>query len=198
MSDPLKNRGSVRVEGDRYRLSGDFHFIYPNEPIRNEEGQLIGVTNPRDITHIHSYGGEAPFFQALTDGKLLATRCCSERCRARDTVFLPFRVHCPDCLEKNEIIEVTDIARETARIHTFMITERTGAFNTLPHPVKFIDVQIDGISTILMSNMILGTPEIEQRVVPAFKVNDPTFTILDLGWVPVGTDSTELPEGFRL
>ncbi len=28
-------RGKVRVENGRYRLDGQFHFPYPNDPIRN-------------------------------------------------------------------------------------------------------------------------------------------------------------------
>jgi hypothetical protein len=38
---------------------------------------------------------------------------------------MPFRIHCPDCLGKNTVIDLTDIARKTARIHTFMVCERS-------------------------------------------------------------------------
>ncbi len=43
-------RGKVRVERGRYRLDGQFHFPYPNDPIRNEDGVLMCITNPRDLT----------------------------------------------------------------------------------------------------------------------------------------------------
>jgi hypothetical protein len=34
------------------------------------------------------------------------------------------------------------------------------------------------------------------KVIPIFKTSGPTFTILDLSWVPQGTKEKELPEGF--
>ena len=137
-------RGKVRVERGRYRLDGQFHFPYPNDPIRNEDGVLMGVTNPRDLTHVHMYGGEAPFFEGLSQGKLLGTRCDNSNCDANGSIFIPFRIHCPDCLMKNIIVDMTDTARKGATVHTFMITERTGAFNTLPKPtIPFAGLIVD-------------------------------------------------------
>ena len=34
------------------------------------------------------------------------------------------------------------------------------------------------------------------RVVPVFKHYNPTYTILDLSWVPAGTEAEALPEGY--
>ncbi|NQT97034.1 MAG: hypothetical protein HQ562_04770 [Candidatus Marinimicrobia bacterium] len=189
-------RGTVKVADGRYKPNGPFSVIYPNTAIRNEEGVLLGVTNPRDMTYIHSYGGEAPFFEGLGQGKLLGTRCDNSDCAAQGSVFVPFRIHCPDCLKKNTIVDITEIAKTTAHVHTFMITERTGAFNTLPKPIRFVNVEFEGICTILMGSLAVGEPKIGMKVVPIFRTNDPTYTILDLFWVPVGTDEAELPEGF--
>jgi uncharacterized OB-fold protein len=190
--------GLVSVKNNRYKIKGDFHHLTPNMPIRNaDEGwKLMGVTNPRDMTYIHAYGGEAPFFEALSQGKLLATRCDNKDCDFRGTIYQPFRIHCPDCLFRNTIIDMTDIAKKTSRVHTFMVCERSGAFNFLDKPIKFINIEFDGVSTILMSYLILGEPEIGMRVVPIFKRISPTYTILDLSWVPEGTKKDELPEGF--
>jgi uncharacterized OB-fold protein len=190
--------GLVSVKNNRYKIKGDFHHLTPNMPIRNaDEGwKLMGVTNPRDMTYIHAYGGEAPFFEALSQGKLLATRCDNKDCDFRGTIYQPFRIHCPDCLFRNTIIDMTDIAKKTSRIHTFMVCERSGAFNFLDKPIKFINIEFDGVSTILMSYLILGEPEIGMRVVPIFKRISPTYTILDLSWVLKGTKEYELPEGF--
>jgi uncharacterized OB-fold protein len=190
--------GLVSVKNNRYKIKGDFHHLTPNMPIRNaDEGwKLMGVTNPRDMTYIHAYGGEAPFFEALSQGKLLATRCDNKDCDFRGTIYQPFRIHCPDCLFRNTIIDMTDIAKKTSRIHTFMVCERSGAFNFLDKPIKFINIEFDGVSTILMSYLILGEPEIGMRVVPIFKRISPTYTILDLSWVLKGTKEDELPEGF--
>ncbi len=192
----IENRGTVRVENGRYRFNGKFHYAYPNNPIRNEDGKLMGVTNPRDVTHVHMYGGEAPFFEGLGKGKLLGTRCINPDCDANGSIFIPFRIHCPDCLSKNEIVDMTGTAQKGATVHTFMITERTGAFNTLPKPIRFVNVEFEGVPTILMGNLAIGEPKIGMKVVPIFNTVNPTYTILDLSWVPAGTDESELPEGF--
>lgn len=190
--------GQVHVKNRRYKLKGDFHHLTPNTPIRDADDgwKLMGVTNPRDMTYIHAYGGEAPFFEALSEGKLLGTRCDNPDCEFKGTVYQPFRIHCPDCLGKNTVIDMTDIAKKTSRIHTFMVCERSGAFNILDKPIKFINIEFEGVSTILMSYLSAGDPEIGMKVVPIFKTTSPTYTILDLSWVPAGTKESGLPEGF--
>lgn len=190
--------GQVFVKDGKYKLKGDFHNLTPNIPIRNaDEGwRLMGVTNPRDMTYIHSYGSEAPFFEALGEGKLLATRCDNPDCQFKGTVYQPFRIHCPDCLVKNTVIDMTEQAKESARVHTFMVCERAGAFNILEKPIKFINIEFDDVDTILMSYLSLGEPEIGMKVIPIFRTKYPTSTILDLSWVPAGTKIGELPEGF--
>ena len=189
-------RGKVRVEKGRYRLDGKFHYGYPNDPIWNEDGKLMGVTNPRDVTHVHMYGGEAPFFEGLGKGKLLGTCCDNPDCEADGSIFIPFRIHCPDCLGKNTIVDMTDTARKGATVHTFMTTERTRAYNTLPKPIRFVNVEFEGVPTILMGYLSVGKPEIGMKVVPIFNTASPTYTILDLSWVPDGTNESEIPEGF--
>ncbi|MEE9190531.1 MAG: hypothetical protein V3U16_07145 [Candidatus Neomarinimicrobiota bacterium] len=191
-----KDRGQVSVEGGRYRFQGAFHFAYPNSPIRNESGQLMGVTNPRDLTHVHMYGSEAPFFESLKDGKLLGTRCDNPDCESTGTVNVPFKIHCPDCLVRNTIVDITDIAKKTATVHTFMVTERTGAFNTLEKPIRFINIEFSGVATVLMSYLSIGEPKMGMKVIPIFKKENPSYTILDLSWVPDGTTEEKLPDGF--
>jgi len=190
--------GQVHVKNNKYRLKGNFHHLTPNMPIRDADDnwKLLGITNPRDMTYVHSYGGEAPFFEALGQGKLLATRCDQQGCGLHGSVFIPFRIHCPDCLSKNTVIDLTETARKTGRVHTFMVCERSGAFNLLDKPIKFINIEFDGVATILMSYLCLGEPDIGLRVVPIFKTTSPTYTILDLSWVPAGTSADQLPEGF--
>jgi len=196
MSNNNDDRGVVNVADGRYHFKGKFHYAYPNSPIYNEAKKLMGVTNPRDVTHVHMYGGEAPFFEALKDGKLLGTRCDNSDCEHAGMIHVPFKIHCPDCLVKNTVIDITDLAQTTAKVHTFMVTERTGAFNTLEKPIRFINIEFEGVSTILMSYLCIGEPKIGMHVIPIFKKEEPTFTILDLSWVPAGTLKTDLPEGF--
>jgi uncharacterized OB-fold protein len=190
--------GTVTVKDDKYRPRGEFHRIEPNTPIRDaDQGwRLLGVTNPREMVYIHSYGGEAPFFEGLSRGRLLATRCDNGECDLHGTVFQPFRIHCPECLGRNAVLDMTDLARGTATIHTFMVCERSGAFNVLETPIKFINIEFEGVATILMSYLSVGEPEIGMRVLPIFRTTDPTYTILDLSWVPEGTPESALPQGF--
>ena len=190
--------GHVFVKNNQYKFKGQFHHLTPNTPIRNADDgwKLLGVTNPRDMTYIHSYGGEAIFFESLSQGKLLGTRCDNAGCASKGTVYIPFRTHCPDCLGKNTVIDLTDTAKKTARVHTFMVCARSGAFNVLDKPIKFINIEFDGVQTILMSYLSLGEPAFGMKVVPIFKTGSPTFTILDLSWVPEGTTQAQLPEGF--
>lgn len=190
--------GTVKVRTGRYKIKGDFHGISPNMPIRNEdEGwRLMGVTNPRTVTHIHMYGGESVFFESLSMGKIHGTRCDNPGCEFEGTVYLPFRIYCPDCLERNTVIDLTHECSNSAKVHTFMVCERAGAFNTLEKPIKFINVEFEGVDTILMSYLCVGEPRIGMRVVPIFKTIGPTYTIIDLSWVPEGTPESLLPEGF--
>ena len=192
--------GQVYIKDNKYKLKGSFHHMTPNSPIRNaDQGwKLAGITNPRDMTYMHSYGGEAVFFESLGKGTLLAARCDSGDCDSVGTVYMPFRIYCPDCLGKNSIVDLTDIAKETAKIHTFMVCERSGAFNLLDKPIKFINIEFDGVATILMSYLSLGAPAIGMRVIPIFRSNEPTFTILDLSWVAEGTSADQLPLGVRV
>jgi uncharacterized OB-fold protein len=194
----MSTSGSVKVKNKKYRLQGNFHTMSPNCPIRNEDEawRLMGITNPRALTHIHMYGGEAVFFENLSKGKILGTRCDNPDCPFKGTVYLPFRIFCPDCLNKNTVIDLTDACRETATIHTFMICERSGAFNTLKRPIQFINVAFQGVATILMSYLSAGEPAMGLRVVPVFRTIEPTYTIMDLSWVPADTPKEALPEGF--
>ncbi len=190
--------GTVIVKDGRYRIKGDFHHISANMPIRDQDNawQLIGVTNPRDMTYIHTYGGEAVFFENLSKGKIHGTRCDNPDCEFKGTVYIPFRIHCPDCLAKNTVVDLTDVCRKTAIIHTFMVCERSGAFNTLDKPIRFINIEFEGVSTILMSYLSVGEPKIGMRVAPIFRMLDPTYTITDLSWVSEGTPESALPRGF--
>jgi uncharacterized OB-fold protein len=190
--------GTVTVKKGKYSPRGEFHHITQNVPIRDQDHgwRLVGVTNPRDMTYIHTYGGEAVFFENLARAKIHGTRCDNPGCEFKGTVYLPFRIHCPDCLARATVVDLSDVCRKTAKIHTFMVCERSGAFNTLEKPIKFINVEFEGVSTILMSYLSVGEPKIGMRVIPIFRTLDPTYTITDLSWVPESTPEGALPRGF--
>ena len=95
-----------------------------------------------------------------------------------------------------EVIDVTQRAIENATIYTFIKTNRTGAFNTLEKPIRFIDIEIPGISTFLKGYMVgPGDPSIGLRVIPVFR-KEPTYTIKDLAWIVADIPDSELPDGW--
>jgi len=190
----MSNQAKVWIEKKAYKIKGEFSTLEPNTPIRRKDGKLCGITNPRRLVHMHSYGGEAPFFEGLAKGKLLGTRCVNGKCEYQGSIYIPFRIFCPDCLAKMKIVDLTAKAKKTARIYSYIVTSRTGAFNTLKTPIRFIDVEFDGVTTILKSYQLAGEPEIGQRVIPVFRAK-PTFTITDLAWVKA--DTKKPPKGFR-
>jgi len=62
---------------------------------------------------------------------------------------------------------------------------------------EFINIEFEGVCTILMGYLLDGEPAIGDRVAPIFATESPTYTILDLAWLPEGTPESDLPEGFR-
>ena len=196
MAELQPNVPTVSSDGGRYVPRGAFHRASKNQPIRNAQGKLVGITNPRDMTYIHSYGAEALYFASLGEGKLYGTRCDNPPCEGYGSVYLPFRIFCPDCLERMTPIDLAEVARRTATVHSFIVTERTGAFNTLATPIRFVNVEFEGVITILMSYMPVGEPTFGLRVVPIFKTEAPDYLVTDLAFVPAGTPASDLPAGF--
>jgi len=109
----MSKYGTAMVKNGRYKISGDFHRISPHTTIRDADNynRLVGITKPGEITHIHSYGSEAVFFEGLGKKIIYGTRCDNPECESQGTVYLPFRIHCPDCLNKNSVVELTDLCR---------------------------------------------------------------------------------------
>ena len=128
----------------------------------------------------------------------METRCDNVKCETKGSIYQPFRIYCPDCLRRATVIDMTEKAQKTAKIHSFIVTHRSGAFNSLPKPIKFINIEFDDVVTILMSVLAVGDPEIGKKVVPIFNTKAPTYTITDLRFVPEGTSESELPDGFTL
>lgn len=192
--------GIVQIKSGRYVPEGAFHQIEPGTPIRAEGGALAGVTKPRNMTYIHSYGGEAPFFAGIAEqAKLLGTRCDTPGCPGRGVIWMPFRIHCPDCLGRNVIVDMTAPANEIATVYTYIVTERSGAFNTLEKPIRFVDVAFPGtaVGTMLKGYMVgPGQPSIGARVRPVFRTGNPSYTIQDLAWALADTPPSLLPAGF--
>ncbi|MDO8521005.1 MAG: hypothetical protein Q7S52_02730 [bacterium] len=153
-------------------------------------GQVIpdGVIvreNPRTIVHRHTYGGLSRFFEELAKGKLFGTICPTVTgvCQHIGT-WLPPRVHCPDCWEEMYWLEIDT---SEAKVYTHSMTNLPGAGFMLSTPCPLISVEIPGVCTKFMSYLSEfgeGEPYIGMPIKPVFRTRRPTYTILDVSWVP--------------
>jgi len=136
---------------------------------------------PRSLVHRHTYGKLSPFFKALTEGKLLATRCVNPECE-ENRLWLPPRADCPDCNQPMEWEEIPPPVIGT--VHTYACVEYAGAGIELTTPYFQIDVELPGVCTIFKGYLAYGTAEIGMKVKACFRTEDPTNTILDIYWIP--------------
>ena len=136
---------------------------------------------PRSLTHRHTYGKLSPFFKALKEGKLLATRCANPEC-AENRLWLPPRADCPDCNQPMKWEEIPQPIIGT--VHTYARVEYAGAGIELTTPYYQIDVELPRVCTIFKGYLAYGTAEIGMKVQACFRTENPTNTILDIYWIP--------------
>lgn len=133
-------------------------------------------------THFHTYGLLTPYFRALTEGKLMGTRCTNPRCpigKGDGETWLPPRADCPDC---HQPMEWKEVAQPEGYVYTYTFVERGGTGLELPCPYYQIDVKIPGVCTIVKSYLVGEGPlAIGDRVKAAFRTGaEATHTCLDL------------------
>lgn len=141
---------------------------------------------PRSLAHRHTYGKLSPFFEGLTKGKLLATRCANPDC-GEHRLWLPPRADCPDCNQPMTWEELPQPVIGT--VHTYARVEYAGAGIELTTPYFQVDVELPGVCTIFKGYLQYGTPEIGMKVKAGFRTEDFTNTILDIYWIPVVNDA---------
>lgn len=153
---------------------------WPTTALEVMEREPMVVRNPKTWSHFHSYGGWGKFYAALSEGRLLATRCANRGC-AEKRLWMPPRCECPDCWHAMDWVE----APQRGRIYTWSIVKYPGELFKLPAGTPLISVDIEGVCTKLMSWLKEGEPKIGMPVKAVFNTQRPTHTILDLAWVPV-------------
>lgn len=178
MKKPTKERQKVKLlPGQKIALAKElFRQLVPEDIIVRE--------NPRTIVHRHTYGGLSPFFEGLAKGKLFGAKCVSVSC-SHTGIWLPPRVHCPDCWETMAWVEVGSADR--AKVYTHSVTNLPGAGFMLSTPCPLISLEIPGVCTKFMSYLsefAADEPYIGMPVRPVFRTRRPTYTILDVHWVP--------------
>ena len=152
---------------------------------RHEFGEAWVIEWPRTLVHYHTYGKLTPYFKALGQGKLMATRCTNPGCpiSAGDgEAWLPPRADCPDCHMPMEWVELSQPVVGT--VYSYTHVKRGGAGLEIETPYYQIDVRIDGCCTIPKGYLIDAgkEPAIGMKVTPVFRTKDPTNTSLDIAW----------------
>ncbi len=146
--------------------------------------EIIVRENPRTIVHRHTYGGLSHFFLSLAKGKLMGRRCNSASC-AHTGTWLPPRVHCPDCWKEMQWVEVDT---SHAWVYTHSTTNLPGAGFLANTPCPLISVEMPNVCTKFMSYLSEfgeDEPYIGMPVRAVFRTKNPTYTILDVSWVPI-------------
>ena len=69
-------------------------------------------------------------------------------------------------------------------IYSYARVDYAGAGIELETPYYQIDVELPGVCTIFKGYLKEGVAEIGMKVKAEFLTEDPTNTILDIGWVP--------------
>lgn len=145
---------------------------------------IIVRPNLRTIVHNHTYGGLSPFYAGLTKGKLMGTLCDDPSC-VETGIWLAPRVDCPDCWGKMRWVEIDTVG---AKVYTHSTTNYPGAGFKMTVPCPLISVEIPGVCTKFMSYLFEfgeGEPCIGMPIRPKFRRRNPTYSILDLSWIPV-------------
>jgi len=169
-----KERQRVVIPHDIQSELAESLFRLPVPP------DVIIRENPRTIVHNHSYGGLSRFFKSLPRGVLLGTACGA----CKGGIWLPPRVHCPDCWKKMRWVKID---ASNATVYTYSMTNFPGAGFKASAPCPLISVQIPGVCTKFMSYLsefAEDEPYIGMPIKPRFRTENPTYTILDISWVP--------------
>lgn len=136
-------------------------------------------------THHHTLGLLTPYFKALTEGKLMATRCANGTCpisHGEGAHWLPPRADCPDC---HQPMVWEEIKKPTGEIYTYTLVERGGSGLEIECPYYQIDVLMPGVCTIVKGYLVNRDRKIKigDKVKAGFHIGkEATNTCLDIYW----------------
>lgn len=152
---------------------------------RHEFGDAWVIEWPRSLVHYHTYGKLTPYFKALGEGRLMATRCTNAGCpisKGKGEYWLPPRADCPDCHQPMEWKELSQPIVGT--VYSYTQVKRGGAGLEIETPYYQIDVLLPGCCTIPKGYLVDAgrEPAIGMKVAPVFRTKDPTNTCLDIAW----------------
>jgi uncharacterized OB-fold protein len=137
-------------------------------------------------THHHTLGLLTPYFEGLTKGKFMGTKCVNKKCpisKGKGGAWLPPRADCPDCHQPMKWVQMKNPV--VGKVFTYTFVERGGMGLEIECPYYQIDVLIPGVETIFKGYLV-DRPEklsIGDKVVAKFRTGkNATNTSLDVYW----------------
>jgi uncharacterized OB-fold protein len=164
--------------GDKVKLN-----TKPSEIARQGDAWILHFPRlGKEGQHYHSYGLLTPYFEGLTKGRLMATKCTHSGCpvgRGDGELWLPPRTDCPDCHQPMVWEEVKDLE---GYIYAYTYVERGGTGLEIECPYYQVDVRLPGVCTIAKSYLIDRKPiKIGDKVRVKFRAGEEaTNTSLDM------------------
>jgi uncharacterized OB-fold protein len=157
----------------------------PSEVTRKDDVWVLHVPRfGKEGTHYHTYGLLTPYFEGLTQGKLMATRCVNKDCpvgRGNGELWLPPRADCPDC---HQPMTWEEVKNPEGYIYSYTYVERGGQGLEIECPYYQVDVKLEGVGSILKGYLLDRKPiKIGDKVRAVFRTGtDATNTCLDIAW----------------
>jgi len=170
-----------KVQSAKPKVTPDVHLTGVPMVVEKTDPATV-IQWPRTIVHHHTYGLLSSFFEGLTKGKLMATRCTNPNCEEK-RFWLPPRADCPDCMRRMEWKELKNPV--IGEIFTFTHVEYPGNGIEISYPYYQIDVKLPGAATVMKGYLVRGEAKIGMKVRACFRTKGSTNTILDLYWEPV-------------
>ena len=157
----------------------------PAEITQEKDAWIIHMPRfGKEGTHYHTYGLLTPYFEGLTQGRLMATKCTNKDCpisHGTGELWLPPRADCPDC---HQLMEWEEVKNAEGYIYSFTYVERGGAGLEVETPYYQVDIKIEGVATIMKSYLLdRKTIKIGDKVRAVFRTGaEATNTSLDIAW----------------
>jgi uncharacterized OB-fold protein len=157
----------------------------PSEITKKEDVWVLHFPRfGKEGTHYHTYGLLTPYFEGLTNGKLMATKCVNKACpvgKGNGELWLPPRADCPDC---HQPMRWEEVKKTEGYIYSYTYVERGGTGLEVECPYYQVDVKIEGVGTILKGYLLdRKAIKIGDKVRAVFRTGaEATHTCLDIAW----------------
>jgi hypothetical protein len=122
-----------------------WNLPFPKDLSKVKEMDPLVIEFPYDITYIHSYGQDSPFFAALTNKRLLGTKCPS--CGA---AYATPKLACMTCGAETDWVELP----KEGRVHCFTVCH-FGSQEFLPEcPFILALIEFEGFDSLFLTRLL--------------------------------------------